>query len=150
MLNLVTSIATSPLKQSAATRWTWRPRRLPALSEMYQVLRNELGGGPVLPLAHNPARKKTAAVLVPNASFGGAEKVAYAAGRELKNQGFESHLFVLGNERMDVLDEFDQSFDYLHFWKDGIPAWGDTNRFLVQRSITDDPPLHSIILRGQL
>ncbi|KAB2746555.1 glycosyltransferase [Brucella anthropi] len=150
MLNLVTSIATSPLKQSAAMRWTWRPRRLPALSEMYQVLRNELGGGPVLPLAHNAARKKTAAVLVPNASFGGAEKVAYAAGRELKNQGFETHLFVLGNERMDVLDEFDQSFDYLHFWKDGIPAWGDTNRFLGQDFITDDHPLDWSILRGQL
>jgi hypothetical protein len=101
MLNLVTSIATSPLKQSAAMRWTWRPRRLPALSEMYQVLRDEMGGGPVLPLAHNTARKKTAAVLVPNASFGGAEKVAYAAGRELKNQGFETHLFVLGNERIN-------------------------------------------------
>ncbi len=150
MLNLVTSIATSPLKQSAAMRWTWRPRRLPALSEMYQVLRNEMGGGPVLPLAHNAAKKKTAAVLVPNASFGGAEKVAYAAGRELKNQGFETHLFVLGNERMDVLDEFDQSFDYLHLWKDGIPAWGDTNRFLGQDFITDDHPLDWGILRGQL
>ncbi len=150
MLNLVTSIATSPLKQSAATRWTWRPSRLPALSQMYQVLRDEMGGGPVLPLAHNAAKKKTAAVLVPNASFGGAEKVAYAAGRELKNQGFETHLFVLGNERMDVLDEFDQSFDYLHLWKDGIPAWGDTNRFLGQDFITDDHPLDWGILRGQL
>ncbi len=58
MLNLVTSIATSPLKQSAAIRWTWRPRRLPALSDMYQVLRDELGGGPVLPLAHNTAKKR--------------------------------------------------------------------------------------------
>ncbi|WP_163312265.1 hypothetical protein, partial [Enterobacter cloacae] len=75
---LVTAIATSPLKQTASTRWTWRPRRLPALSDMYQVLRKELGGSPVLPLAHNTAGKKTAAVLVPNASFGGAEKVAYA------------------------------------------------------------------------
>ena len=129
MLNLVTAIATSPLKQTAHTRWTWRPRRLHGLSEMYQVLRTELGGSPVLPLAHNSAQRKTAAVLVPNASFGGAEKVAYAAGRELKQEGFETHLFVLGSARMDVLDEFDQAFDYVHFWKDGIPAWGDTNRF---------------------
>ncbi len=51
---------------------------------------------------------------------------------------------------MDVLDEFDQSFDYLHFWKDGIPAWGDTNRFLGQDFITEDHPLDWSILRGQL
>lgn len=150
LLNLVTAIATSPLKQTASTRWTWRPRRLPALSDMYQVLRKELGGSPVLPLAHNTAGKKTAAVLVPNASFGGAEKVAYAAGRELKQEGFETHLFVLGSSRMDVLDEFDQAFDYIHFWKDGIPAWGDTNRFLGQDFITEDHPLDWEALRGQL
>lgn len=150
MLNLVTAIATSPLKQTAHTRWTWRPRRLHGLSEMYQVLRTELGGSPVLPLAHNSAQRKTAAVLVPNASFGGAEKVAYAAGRELKQEGFETHLFVLGSARMDVLDEFDQAFDYVHFWKDGIPAWGDTNRFLGQDLITEDHELDWAGLRGQL
>jgi glycosyltransferase involved in cell wall biosynthesis len=150
LLNLVTAIATSPLKQSATTRWTWRPRRLHSLSEMYQVLRTELGGSPVLPLAHNGAQRKTAAVLVPNASFGGAEKVAYAAGRELKQEGFETHLFVLGSARMDVLDEFDQAFDYVHFWKDGIPAWGDTNRFLGQDFITEDHELDWAGLRGQL
>jgi glycosyltransferase involved in cell wall biosynthesis len=150
LLNLVTAIATSPLKQAANTRWTWRPRRLHGLSEMYQVLRTELGGSPVLPLAHNGAQRKTAAVLVPNASFGGAEKVAYAAGRELKQEGFETHLFVLGSARMDVLDEFDQAFDYVHFWKDGIPAWGDTNRFLGQDFITEDHDLDWAGLRGQL
>lgn len=150
LLNLVTAIATSPLKQTAATRWTWRPPRLPGLSEMYQVLRTELAGSPVLPLAHNTAKRKTAAVLVPNASFGGAEKVAYAAGRELKQEGFETHLFVLGSSRMDVLDEFDQAFDYVHFWKDGIPAWGDTNQFLGQDFITEDHKLDWAGLRGQL
>ncbi|QND54633.1 glycosyltransferase (plasmid) [Phyllobacterium sp. 628] len=150
LLNLVTAIATSPLKQTASSRWTWRPRRLPALSEMYQVLRKELSGSPVLPLAHNAAKRRTAAVLVPNASFGGAEKVAYAAGRELKQQGFETHLFVMGSSRMDVLDEFDLAFDYVHFWKDGIPAWGDTNRFLGQDFITEDHPLDWEALRGQL
>ena len=49
-------------------------------------------------------------MLVPIASFGGAEKVAYAAARELKKDGFETHLFVLGSARMDVLDEFDAGF----------------------------------------
>lgn len=150
LLNLVSAIATSPLRRTASTRWTWRPRRLPALSELYKELRTELGGSPVLPLAHNAAQRRTAAVLVPNASFGGAEKVAYAAGRELRQDGFETHLFVLGAGRMDVLDEFDQAFDYVHFWKDGVPAWGDTSHFLGQDFITEDHALDWTGLRGLL
>ncbi len=150
LLNLVNALATSPLRARAATRWTWRPQRLPALSELYKVLRSELRGTPVLPLAHNAAKRPTAAVLVPIASFGGAEKVAYAAGRELRRNGFETHLFVLGAGRMDVLDEFDQAFDFIHFWKDGVPAWGDTNRFLGQDFITDEHPLDWEGLRGLL
>jgi glycosyltransferase involved in cell wall biosynthesis len=149
MLNLVSAIATSPLKKISSTRWSWRPRRLPALSELYKVLRTELDGAPVLPLAHNAARRRTAAVLVPNASFGGAEKVAYAAGRELRQDGFETHLFVLGSGRMDVLDEFDQAFDYVHFWKD-VPAWGESNHFLGQDLITEDHALDWAGLRGLL
>lgn len=150
LLGLVSALATSPLRKTAQTRWTWRPRRLPALSELYRVLRTELGGSPVLPLAHNAARRRTAAVLVPNASFGGAEKVAYAAGRELRQDGFETHLFVLGNGRMDVLDEFDQAFDYIHFWKEGVPAWGDTNHFLGQDFITEEHALDWNGLKGLL
>jgi len=150
LLNLVSALTTSPLRQTASTRWTWRPRRLPALSELYKLLRTELGGSPILPVAHHPGKKRTAAVLVPNASFGGAEKVAYAAGRELRKNGFETHLFVLGSGRMDVLDEFDQAFDHLHFWKDGIPAWGSTGYFLGQDLITDEHPLDWDGLKGLL
>ena len=149
LLNLINAIATSPLKQTSATRWTWRPKKLPALSTLYKELRKELSGSPVLPLAHNTSQRKTAAVLVPNASFGGAEKVAYAAGRELRQAGFESHLFVLGSGRMDLLDEFDEAFDYVHFWKD-LPAWGDTNQFLGQDFITEDHDLDWAGLRGLL
>lgn len=150
LLNLVTALVTSPLRKTASKRWTWRPQRLPALSELYKVLRSELRGAPVLPLAHNAGKRRTAAVLVPNASFGGAEKVAYAAGRELRQNGFETHLFVLGAGRMDVLDEFDQAFDHIHFWKEGVPAWGDSNRFLGQDFITDEHPLDWAGLRGLL
>lgn len=150
LLNLVSALTTSPLRATASTRWTWRPRRLPALSELYKLLRTELGGSPVLPLAHPAVPRRTAAVLVPNASFGGAEKVAYAAGRELRQNGFETHLFVLGSGRMEVLDEFDQAFDHLHFWKDGVPAWGASGQFLGQDFITDEHGLDWAGLKGLL
>jgi glycosyltransferase involved in cell wall biosynthesis len=150
LINLINAIATSPLKHTAARRWTWRPAKLPPRSELYKGLRTELNGSPVLPLGHNCANKHTVALLVPIASFGGAEKVAFAAGRELKKVGYETHLFVLGSARMDVLDEFDASFDYIHFWKSGVPLWGASNQFLGQDFITEIHGVDWNALKGLL
>ncbi|WP_051231043.1 glycosyltransferase [Kaistia adipata] len=150
LINLVQTIATSPLKSMADRRWTWRGARLPALSELYKQLRTEVGGAPVLPLGQARDGKRTLALLVPNASFGGAEKVAFAAARELKAEGYETHLFVLGSARMDVLDEFDGAFDHIHFWKAGIPAWGGSNRFLGQDFIAEHHDIDWNALKGLL
>jgi glycosyltransferase involved in cell wall biosynthesis len=150
LINLVQTIATSPLQTVAAKRWTWRASRLPALSELYKQVRAEVGGSPVLPLGHSRDGRRTLALLVPNASFGGAEKVAFAAARELKAEGYETHLFVLGSARMDVLDEFDDAFDYIHFWKSGIPAWGGSNRFLGQDFIAEYHDVDWNALKGLL
>ncbi len=150
LVNFVNAIATSPLRHSAGKRWTWRPAKLPARSQLYEALRSELHAAPVLPLSANNAHKRTLALLVPIASFGGAEKVAFAAARELKNIGFETHLFVLGSDRMDVLDEFDSSFDYIHLWKSGVPQWGATDLFLGQDLITEAPGVDWNALKGLL
>lgn len=150
LINLVNAIATSPLRQTAMRRFTWRPARLPALSQLYKELRTEIGGAPVMPLGSNRSGKRTLALLVPNASFGGAEKVAFAAAREMKRNGFETHLFVLGSGRMDVLDEFDSSFDQIHFWKPGVPAWGGSNRFLGQDFIAEYHDVDWSALKGLL
>ena len=150
MINCVNAIATSPLRRTAGKRWTWRPARLVPYSDLHKALRHEIGGSPVLPLGHSEGSRKTAALLVPNASFGGAEKVVYAASRELKAAGYETHLFVLGTSRMDVIDEFDQSFDYIHFWDQGIPAWGGSGSFLGQDFIAEGHDVDWAALKGQL
>jgi glycosyltransferase involved in cell wall biosynthesis len=150
MINCVNAIATSPLRRTAGKRWTWRPARLVPYSDLHKALRHEIGGSPVLPLGHSEGGRKTAALLVPNASFGGAEKVVYAASRELKAAGYETHLFVLGTSRMDVIDEFDQSFDYIHFWDQGIPAWGGSGSFLGQDFIAEGHDVDWAALKGQL
>jgi len=150
LINLVNAIATSPLRPGAGTRWTWRPPKLPSRSQLYKSLRTELNGAPILPLGPSGANKRTLALLVPIASFGGAEKVAFAAARELKKIGFETHLFVLGSSRMDVLDEFDASFDYIHFWKSGVPTWGASNLFLGQDFITETHGVDWNALKGLL
>lgn len=149
MVNCVNAIASSPLRSTASRRWTWRPARLVPYTDLHKALRKEIGGSPVLPLGHSQG-KRTVALLVPNASFGGAEKVVYAAARELKAAGYETHLFVLGTSRMDVIDEFDASFDYIHFWDAGIPAWGGSGSFLGQDFITDGHAVDWEALKGQL
>ncbi|MCR4266982.1 glycosyltransferase [Nitratireductor sp. ZSWI3] len=150
MINCVNAVATSPLRRTAGKRWTWRPARLVPYTELHKALRKELGGSPVLPLGHNEAGKRTAALLVPNASFGGAEKVVYAASRELKAAGYETHLFVLGNARMDVIDEFDASFDYIHFWREGVPVWGGSGSFIGHDFISEQHPVDWEALKGLL
>lgn len=149
MINCVNAIAMSPLRETAGRRWTWRPARLVPYTDLYKALRREIGGSPVLPLGHSEG-KRTVALLVPNASFGGAEKVVYAAARELKAAGYETHLFVLGTSRMDVIDEFDSSFDYIHFWDAGIPAWGGSGSFLGQDFIDEGHSVDWEALKGQL
>jgi glycosyltransferase involved in cell wall biosynthesis len=149
MINCVNAIATSPLRETAGRRWTWRPARLVPYTELHKALRKEVGGSPVLPLGHSEG-KRTVALLVPNASFGGAEKVVYAAARELKAAGYETHLFVLGTSRMDVIDEFDSSFDYIHFWDKGVPAWGGSGSFLGQDFIAEGHSVDWEALKGQL
>ncbi|MDX1198004.1 glycosyltransferase [Sinorhizobium medicae] len=150
MINCVNAIATGPLRRTAGKRWTWRPARLVPYSDLHKALRQEVGGSPILPLGHSEGGRKTAALLVPNASFGGAEKVVYAASRELKAAGYETHLFVLGTSRMDVIDEFDQSFDYIHFWDQGIPAWGGSGSFLGHDFIAEGHDVDWAALKGQL
>ncbi len=150
LINFINATATSPLRETAAKRWTWRPQKLPARSEVYKLLRAELKASPVLPLGASSTKKRTVAVLVPIASFGGAEKVAFAATRELKRIGFETHLFVLGSQRMDVLDEFDGDFDYIHFWKSGVPQWASSDRFLGQDFIAESEGIDWNALKGLL
>jgi glycosyltransferase involved in cell wall biosynthesis len=149
MINCVNAIAASPLRETAGRRWTWRPARLVPYGDLYKALRKEVGGSPILPLGHSEC-KRTVALLVPNASFGGAEKVVYAAARELKAAGYETHLFVLGTSRMDVIDEFDSSFDHIHFWDAGIPAWGGSGSFLGQDFIAEEHSVDWEALKGQL
>jgi hypothetical protein len=149
MINCINAIATSPLRRDWRQALDLAAGAACALCGSVQALRKEIGGSPVLPLGHSDG-KRTAALLVPNASFGGAEKVVYAAARELKRAGFETHLFVLGTQRMDVIDEFDASFDHIHFWSEGIPAWGGSGQFLGQDFIAEHHDIDWGALKGQL
>jgi glycosyltransferase involved in cell wall biosynthesis len=64
-------------------------------------------------------------LILPIASYGGAEKVAYAFGRDLRERGARVHLFVVGKPVMKVLAEFEDVFTSINFLADDeFPTWG--------------------------
>ncbi|MFC7539219.1 glycosyltransferase family 4 protein [Siccirubricoccus deserti] len=150
LVSFAETVAGSVFRQSQAKRWTWRHSILRAGQDMHLELRREVDGAPVLPLGPQPERRPTAAILTPIASFGGAEKVAYAAARALKEAGYETHVFVLGSSSMAVLDTFDRHFDFVHIWDDRLPQWGSDRRFIGHDFLDDNPDVDWKLLKGQL
>ncbi len=81
---------------------------------------------PRLPQASNPLR---VGFLLPIASFGGVEKVAYAVANALKNAGCEVHLFLFGKAIRNRVPENDGVFKSVNFLSDDYPLWGGPNKF---------------------
>lgn len=149
LVNFAENVRSSVFRKNGATRWTWRKAMLSPGRELHMDVRRELGGMPVLPLGVQPAGRRTAAILTPIASFGGAEKVAYAAGRALKEAGYEVHVFVLGSSSMAILDAFDPYIDFVHIWEN-LPKWGSDRLFAGHDFIEDSPHVNWSLLKGQL
>jgi glycosyltransferase involved in cell wall biosynthesis len=68
-------------------------------------------------------------LLLPIATFGGVEKVAYAAARVLKKAGCEVHLYVFGKPVYNHIADNDGVFDTINFLADDYPLWGGPNMF---------------------
>lgn len=147
LVNFVGLISSSALRTVADKRWTWRQQILVPYRDLHFSLRTELNGNPVLPIGRRA--KKTAAILTPIASFGGAEKVAFAAARALKEEGYETHIFVLGAQKLAIQDSFFPYFDYIHFWPE-VPQWGSSNKFVGHDFINETASIDWSLLRGQL
>lgn len=113
-------------------RWIWRSVYLPNRSRYFQLLRKAADAGPIMPRI---ARKAAGAAplrvgfLLPIATFGGVEKVAYAVARALKAAGCEVHLFVLGKPVYNRIPENDGVFATINFLAADYPLWGGPHSF---------------------
>lgn len=110
-------------------RWIWRSPYLPNRNRYYQLLRNAVGASPVMPRVARSGQPLRVGFLLPIASFGGVEKVAYAVARALKRLGCEVHLFVLGKPVYNRIPDNDGVFKTINFLADDYPLWGGPNIF---------------------
>ena len=113
----ITALRTSAFAAAKPKRWTWRPLHFPARDTYAALLRDYLDSETVMPRMGVPTCKDIG-ILVPIASFGGAEKVAYAMARSLRQSGARTHLFVLGHSSFKTLREYEDSFDTISFLAD--------------------------------
>jgi glycosyltransferase involved in cell wall biosynthesis len=129
LLATLGALRDSGYRLQSKNRWIWRSVYFPNRSRYFELLRHAVGAKPVmprLPQASNPLR---VGFLLPIASFGGVEKVAYAVAQALKNGGCEVHLFLLGKAIYNRVPENDGVFKTVNFLADDYPLWGGPNQF---------------------
>ena len=110
-------------------RWLWRSVYFPNRSRYFELLRHAVGAKPVMPRLPQPANPIRVGFLLPIASFGGVEKVAYAAAQALKSAGCEVHLYIFGKAVYNRIPENDGVFKTINFLADDYPLWGGPNQF---------------------
>lgn len=112
-----------------AQRWAWRTPILPNRGKYHEMLRNAVGATPVMPrvgFSEGPVR---IGFVLPIASFGGVEKVAYAIASELKKVGLEPHLFILGKAIYELTTGATGIFKTINFLSDDYPLSGGPHSF---------------------
>lgn len=129
LLATLGALRDSGYRSKDRSRWLWRSVYFPNRSRYFELLRHAVSAKPVmprLPQASNPLR---VGFLLPIASFGGVEKVAYAVALALKNAGCEVHLFLFGKAVYNRVPENDGVFKTVNFLADDYPLWGGPNQF---------------------
>ncbi|WEK03636.1 MAG: glycosyltransferase [Candidatus Devosia phytovorans] len=115
--------------QRQPQRWNWRQPYLPNRSRYFELLRQALSAGAIMPRLPSGEKKLRIGMLLPVASFGGVEKVAFAMARVLKARGCEVHLFVLGKPIYERHKENDGLFASINFLAADYPIWGGAHTF---------------------
>jgi glycosyltransferase involved in cell wall biosynthesis len=105
---------------AASRAWIWRDLSVPPLDALYLKVQEAFGGEVDYPSA-SPATRNIGFIL-PIASFGGVERVAYNLAQQFCSAGWQVHLYVIGQSRIEVPAEFRSSIASINFLQD--PAFG--------------------------
>jgi glycosyltransferase involved in cell wall biosynthesis len=105
---------------AAKQSWIWREVSAPPTHSMYFNVRAAFDDQVVYPMPS--AATRNIGFILPIASFGGVERVAYNLAEQFAHAGWQVHLFVIGQTRIDVPPGFANSFATIHFLCD--PAFG--------------------------
>ncbi len=129
LLATLGALRDSSFRNARPQKWIWRESYLPERSRYYELTRAAAGASPLMPRLSRPDKKLKVGMLLPIASFGGVEKVAYALARVLKSSGCEVHLFILGRPVYDRHADNDDVFASINFLAADYPLWGGPHTY---------------------
>ncbi|WP_181704517.1 glycosyltransferase [Chthonobacter rhizosphaerae] len=151
LLATLGALRDSGYRSQAGKRWIWRSPYLPERSRYGEQLRRAVGSGAVMPRVSAEGGPLRVGFLLPIASFGGVEKVAYAVARVLKAAGCEAHLYILGKPVFARSPEAEGVFASVNFFADDYPIWGGPNTFAGHEvTLATDPSSRTEDLVGFL
>lgn len=129
LLSTLAAFRDSSYRRTHHARWTWRGGYFPPVRNHFRLLREALGAEPVMPrVTPRSGQRPRIGFLLPIASFGGVEKVAYAMARVLARAGYETHLYILGKASCEVVFDLDD-FTSVNFLMDDYSLWGGPHHF---------------------
>jgi glycosyltransferase involved in cell wall biosynthesis len=115
LLLAVRSWRGSPYRAASTRSWIWRELSVPPPHNLYYNVRAEFGDTVPYPYPSEPSRN--IGFIMPIATFGGVERVAYNLAQQFARAGWRAHLFVVGATRIQIPEEFTEllaSINFLH------------------------------------
>jgi glycosyltransferase involved in cell wall biosynthesis len=116
LLIKIRSWRASPYRAAAERSWIWREFSVPPPHTLYFNVRAAFSGEVVYPSPSTTARN--IGFVLPIASFGGVERVAYNLAQQFTRAGWRVHLFVIGQTRIEIPSEFASSVASMNFLSD--------------------------------
>lgn len=138
LLSLFSLFRHSRYREQALVKWNWRNISIKPKHENYLLLRKELGEHAIgYPIVESGGFN--VGFLLPIAEFGGVEKVTHSVAQELRNHGWNVHLFLMGNNKIELPPAFAATFQTINilpdpsiassggsgtFYGTWLPSWG--------------------------
>lgn len=106
----------SKYREASLRSWIWREFSVPPPHTLYYNVRAAFDGDVAYPFPSNGSRN--IGFILPIASFGGVERVAYNLASQFTQAGWHVHIFVIGQTRIDIPVEFSKDLASINLLND--------------------------------
>jgi glycosyltransferase involved in cell wall biosynthesis len=128
LLFRIRSWRASHFAKSAQRPWIWRELTVPPPHALYTKVRDAFGGEVVYPAPSGSVRN--IGFILPIASFGGVERVAYNLAQQFSDAGWRVHLFVISQTRIEIPREFASAMSSINFLNGaGFGGWDPNTEY---------------------
>jgi glycosyltransferase involved in cell wall biosynthesis len=129
LLVVLRSWRASPYRAASKRSWIWRELTVPPPHNLYFNVRAEFHGNVAYPFPSEPSRN--IGFILPIASFGGVERVAYNLAQQFARSGWRAHLFIVGSTRIQIPEEFAASLTSINILSDAsFGGWDQQCEYL--------------------